>query len=968
MTRPLRASLALAATLSLLAVSGAFALSLPHLPHIPRVGPHASETAPRAARLKPGEWPQARSDVQVDPDIRFGALPNGMRYAIRKQSIPAGQAAVRFYIDAGSLEETDAQQGLAHFLEHMAFKGSKAVPENDMIKILQRHGLAFGADTNASTGFSQTIYKLDLPHTDDETVDTSLMLMREIASNLTLSQEAMDHERGVVLSEERTRDTPSYRILKSRFSFLFPGQRLPTRYPIGQVDVLKTAPVSQIADFYHRYYRPDRAVLVVVGDFDPAAMEAKIKARFGDWTPVGPAGTDPDLGKVKPRETEARLIVEPGAPLGLQMTWVRTPDLSADTLAKRRREIVRLLGFQVLNRRFQALARSPQPPFLAAGAFKADQEHSAEVTMVVANAAPDRWQPALDAMEQETRRAALYGVRQDELDREIVELRASLKAAAAGAATRRQAELADEIVGSLDDQEVVTNPAQDLAFFDSAVKDLKAKDVSEALKSLFNGAGPLLFVSTPKPVEGGDQALLTALKAFQKTEVSAPAAQAQVTWPYESFGPPGKVAESKDITDLETTFVRFENGVRLTVKPTKFRDDEVLVRVNIGRGMLDLPRDRQSLKWASGAVIEGGLKKISNEDMERVLASKVFGATFGVGEDAFVLSGTTRREDLDTELQVLTAYASEPGWRPQGFERIKAASKTLQDQYEATDSGVLGRDLSGLLHGGDRRFTFPSRSEMASASLADLQAQVAGHLAQDPIELVVVGDVSVEAATDAVARTFGALPPRKPLPPLDPAQEKVAFPAPTAQPLVLTHKGRADQAIAYMAWPTADFWSNPQRAREDAVMGEVMGLRLIEQIRQVQGATYSPSVSYSHSLVWTGWGYVSAAVEVPPQKLDGFFADVAKIAADLAAKGPTADELERAKKPRIDAIRKSQVTNQYWLSELSGAQEDPRHLDFIRQLVPGTERVSAVDVQRAAATFLQDAKAWKLEVRAQSAK
>lgn len=964
MTRPLRASLALAATLSLLAASVSSALPIPHIPHLPRVG----DSAAHAAKPKTGEWPQARSDVQADPDVRFGALPNGMRYAIRKQSIPAGQAAIRLYIGAGSLEESDQQQGLAHFLEHMAFKGSKAVPENDMIKILQRHGLAFGADTNASTGFSQTVYKLNLPHADEGTVDTSLMLMREIASNLTLSQEAMDRERGVVLSEERTRDTPGYRILKSRFAFLFPGQRLPTRYPIGKVEVLKTAPVSQIADFYHRYYRPDRAVLVVVGDFDPAAMEAKIKTRFGDWTPVGPAGPDPDLGKVRPRGAAAKLVIEPGAPLGLQMTWVRPPDLRPDSLAKRREDLVRILGFQVMNRRFQALARSPQPPFLSAGAFKIEQERSAELTMVVANADPNRWRPALDAIEQETRRAAQYGVRQDELDREITEMRASLRAAAAGAATRRQSELADEIVGSLPDDEVVTNPNQDLAFFESVVKDLKAKEVSEALRGMFKGSGPLLFMASPKPVDGGEQAVQAALAASEKAPVSAPAAPSQVTWPYESFGTPGKVVETKDITDLETTFVRFENGVRLTVKPTKFRDDEVLVRVNVGRGMRDLPADRQTLRWASGAVVEGGLKKISNEDMERVLAAKVFGVNFGVGEEAFVLSGSTRREDLPTEMQVLAAYASEPGWRPEGFERIKNAAKTLEDQYEATDSGVFSRDISGLLHAGDRRFTFPSRAEIANARLADLQAQVAPHLTGDPIEVVVVGDVSVEKATEAVARTFGALPPRKPPPPLTEAQQKMGFPAPVEHPVVLTHKGRSDQAIGYIAWPTTDFWSNPQHAREDAVLGEVMGLRLIEQIRQAEGATYSPSVSYSHSLVWDGWGYIAATVEVPPQKLDGFFADVRKIAADLRDKGPTADELERAKKPRIDAILKSQLTNQYWLNELSGAQEDPRHLDFIRQLVPGTERVSAADVQRAAQTFLQDAKAWKLEVKARSAK
>ncbi|HET6971919.1 MAG TPA: insulinase family protein, partial [Phenylobacterium sp.] len=190
-----------------------------------------------AAKLAPGQWPQVRSDVKADPDVRFGALPNGMRYAIRKQSVPPGQAAFRLWFGSGSMMETDQQAGLAHFLEHMAFNGSKDVKEGEMVKILERLGLAFGADTNASTSFSETVYKLDLPRTDAETVDTSLMLMREAASNLTLDQAAMNRERGVVLSEERARATPGYRILVDRLNFLMKGQRLPTRLPIGQVEV-----------------------------------------------------------------------------------------------------------------------------------------------------------------------------------------------------------------------------------------------------------------------------------------------------------------------------------------------------------------------------------------------------------------------------------------------------------------------------------------------------------------------------------------------------------------------------------------------------------------------------------------------------------------------------------------------------------------------------------------------------------
>jgi zinc protease len=924
----------------------------------------AAGSAPAAAAsAAPPSWPQAKSDLKPDPQIVFGVLPNGMRYAIRRQTIPAGQAALRLWIGAGSLNESDAQRGLAHFLEHMAFNGSKAVKEGEMIKILERLGLAFGPDTNASTSFEETVYKLDLPRTDDETVDTSLMLLRETAGELTIAPDAVDRERGVVLSEERARDTPGYRNTEARLGFFFAGQRLPERLPIGKVEVLKTAPADRIVDFYRRNYRPEHAVLVAAGDFDPAVMEARIRARFGDWRAAAPPLPDPSPGPVRPRGVEARLVVEPGAPLGLQLAWIRPPDRSADTIGKQRRQLVDQLGLAVLNRRFSALARGAQPPFLGASAGRYDQNQAADVTLVNTVSETSRWREALAAIEQEQRRAAQFGVRQDELDREIVETRANLRAAAEGGATRRPAELADEIIGSLSEHDVVTSPQQDLALFERLVKGIKAPEVSAALQRSFKGAGPLIFVSTPKPIEGGEATVLSAYRAAHAEPVRPPAASARIAWPYADFGPAGQVAEQHEVADLGVSFVRFANGVRLTVKPTAFRDDEVLVRVNIGRGLLDLPRDVQAATWAGGALVEGGLGKITNEDMERVLADKVYGVRFGATDDAFVLSGGTRTEDLPTELQVLAGYASDPGWRPEAFDRLKASGATIHDQYEATDSGVLSRDLGGLLHAGDRRWTFPGREAIAAATLADLRGQVGPRLAEGPIEVVVVGDVKTASVIEAVGRTFGALPPRPEPAPLSAEQRRTGFPAPNRAPLTLTHKGRADQSIAYIAWPTEDIWADRRRVWATSVLGEVLRTRLTEQIREAEGSTYSPSVNYAHSRVWTGWGYLAASVEVPPDHLQGFFDEVGKITADLRAKPVSEDELARARQPRVQGLQRARVTNQYWLAELSGAQADPRELDLIREVVPGATEVTAADVQAAAQAFLREDAAFRLIVR-----
>jgi zinc protease len=930
------------------------------------VGLATATHAQPAAQLP--RWPQATSDLKADPAIRFGVLPNGMRYAIMKNATPPGQVSMRLRFDVGSLMERDEQQGLAHFLEHMAFNGSTNVPtRGDMVKDLERLGLAFGADTNAGTSFDNTTYKFDLPKSDDQTVDTSLMLLREIASNLTLDQGAMDQERGVILSEERLRDTPSYRVTTQRYAFMMPGQRPPQRFPIGLVPVIQGAKADLIADIYHRYYRPERATLVIVGDVDPDAIEAKIKTRFGDWQGRGPAGADPDLGKVAPRGADFKVAVEPGSPTTFEVAWVNPPDLSLDSVTKQKRQIVERLALAVLNRRLGTLAREASPPFISAGAFHGDQLRAEQVTGVLVYSQPDHWKDALATAETEVRRAAQFGVRPDELQREVAETDASLKLAAAGAQTRRTPAMADEIAGSLDEGEVETSPADDLALFEATTKDLSAAQVSETLKGLFAGQGPLVFMSAPTQVDGGVAAVRTAFEAARTTPVTAPQAPQQVDWPYTSFGPSGKVVDRKDVTDLDAVMVKFDNGVRLTVKPTKFRQDQILVRVRFGDGLGGMAPDHQTITWAGGAFAEGGLRQISAEDSERALTGIVYGVNFSADAGSFELSGVTRPDDVASQLQVLAAYVSDPGWRPEAFERLRNYGLTLEDQYDATDSGVLARDLSGLLHAGDRRWTFPTRTEIGAETPAELKAVLAPALSGAPLEVIVVGDITVDKAIAAVADTFGALPKRPDPAPIAPPAHGARFPAPTATPVVETHTGRADQGVALVAWPTTDFWADPQGARVNNVLGRVLELRLTDVLRLKEGVTYSPNAGAISSSVFPHYGYVDAEMEAPPPKLDGFFVDVSQIAADLRTKPVTTDELERAKKPAIEALEKAAATNEYWLDGLAGAQADPRRLDALRSAEPSLERVSADDVQKAAATWLRDDTAWKLEIKPKTA-
>ena len=897
-------------------------------------------------------WAQTASDVAADPAVRFGVLPNGMRYAVMKNATPGGQTSLRLRIGSGSLEESDAEQGLAHVLEHMAFKGSTHVPPGEMLKILERDGLAFGPDTNAETGWTQTVFMLDLPKGDPALVDTGLMLLRETGSELLIDPSALATERGVVLSEERLRDTPDYRAEKAQLDLLAHDQLATRRFPIGLVNVIQTAPASLVREFYRANYRPDRATLIAVGDFDPAAVEAAIKARFSDWKPVGPPTAEPDLGQVEKRGLTVKVVQLPGAQTLTYIAWARPYDDSPDTTAKRRRETVENLALAVLNRRLSRLALSASPPFISADAGFQNLLHSDKVAVVEANSADGAWRPALAAIDQEVRRLTSFGVGKGEVAREIAQQRAGLVTAVAGASTRPTPELANGLAESVDEDEVFTAPVDDLAIYDAAVKNITAAEVDAAARAIFAGSGPLVELEGPTGVPEADVAKAYATSGA--VPVVAPTVQGALAWPYSQFGKPGVVTERHEIADLGVVTVRFANGVALSVKPTKFRQDQILVAVDVGHGRQDLPPDRPNALWAASALAEGGFKSMSYDDSQTVLAGHIYAANFSVGDNAFQFQGSTRPQDLATQMQVLAAYVADPGFRPEAFERLRQAYQTALPQLAATPGGVVRRDFEALIHAGDPRWATPTEAELAAARPRDLPDLLQRPLAQGPIEITIVGDVSVEEAIARTAATFGALPPRPASAPPAPASARTSFPAPTPSAVTLTDSGRPDQAMAIVAWPLTDFYKNMAGDRAALLAGEVLENRVIDKVRIGEGATYSPETQVALSETFPNYGLAYTAVEMPPQKIPAFFADIAAITADMGEHGVSEDELARARNPRVATIRKAQLTNEYWLVRLEGIIADPRRLGIIRTTLPDYEKVTVADIQAAARAWFVD--------------
>ena len=928
----------------------------------PVVAPAPAAPLPTPQQTGETAWGTPIYDVLPDPAVRYGTLPNGIKYAVLKNATPKDSASVRLGFDFGSAAEGEEERGLAHFIEHMAFNGSTNVPEGDMVKILERKGLSFGADTNASTGFDQTVYKLDLPQTSDDLIDTALMLMRETAGNLTIAPDAVDRERGVLLSERRTRDGFQLRRIEDYYKFVAPDTPYPNRLPIGTDAVLKDASADTIRSLYHRYYRPENATLVMVGDFDPAAVEAKIKARFADWQGVGPAGVPQPDGRIDlARPTSVDIFVDPAVPNLVTFDSFEPYRKTPDTQAEGRRALLEQLGNAIVSRRLEKIANAPGSAIIAGQASSGDFYETAKTAQLLVVANDGQWRDAVTVGETELRRALEYGFTQGELAEQLSNFELAVRTQAEQADTRRSPALAEQILATEDDDDIFSTPAFQFAFFERVKPTLTADAVDAAFRARWKGSAPLVHVSTKTPIEGGEAAVASVLQTASTQAVAAPVAGAAATFAYNDFGTPGQVVSDTTIPDLGIRTVRFANNVRLNIKRTDFEQGKVRYAVRVGSGELQLPADKPGLSFLMNQTFaNAGLGRQSYDELTQALAGRTVSAGLTASDDSFGAAGTTTPADLALQMKVTAAYVTDPGYRPEAQSRWAGLVPLISAQLDATPQAVAARDVGRLLASGDERFGIPRQADLQARSVDELKGALTPILADAPIEIAIVGDVDEAAAIAAVAQSFGALPTRQADFGAFDDRRAVRFPA-DREPVTLTHSGQADQALALAYWPTDDDADPVEEARV-TMLARVMGLMLLEEIREKLGATYSPNASASLSRVYRHYGTFGTSVIVEPGRADEVFAAVDRIAGELRAGEVDADLLDRARAPVLEGIAKSRRENGWWLGVAGRAQSEADRLDRVRQQEATVRGLTPADLQAMARKYLRDDRELQIRV------
>ena len=792
------------------------------------------------------DWSHLQGDVPADLQFRFGQLANGMRYAIRHNTTPGGTALVRMEIGSGSLAETASERGFAHFVEHMAFNGSTHVPEGEMIRLLERAGLAFGPDTNATTSFEQTQYKLDLPRNDPALLGTALMLMRETASELTFSEEAVARERGVVLAEKRDRNTYAFRELEDQLAFATPGAHYVDRLPIGTVETLNAATGATLRAFWAREYFPANTTLIVVGDLPMDAVEAAIQARFADWRPAPMAAlmpTKPDPGPIPyKRKDLTDIYVDPALSERVSAfrhgPWQEEPD----SVATRQKALLKRIGYEVVNRRLKRLARKENAPFRDAGFGTGDVFKVGRTTNLIVDTGDGEWKAGLRAAAREYHRALASGFAAAEVAEQVAIIRTATQDAAGSADTRQHGAYVDLVLDLVRNDKIPSTPQSALERFEAFVPAITPDTVMAALKDeAVPLEKPLLRFQGRTPPAGGAEAIRAVWEAAMAETLDTLAAADVGAFGYGDFGPSGTVVADTVEPALGIRAIRFANGVRLNLKHTEVERDRVWVNLNLDGGDMLATRDNPLAVEMVTALPAGGLGKHSEDELDSITAGRSVNLAVQAQDDNFVMAARTTPRDLELQLQLLAAAITDPGYRVEGEQNFRRGIANYFARKDATPGSALGAGIGGILSDGDPRFTLQPLEAYRALNFIKLRESIADRLAHGAIELALVGDIDEAQAIEFVARTFGALPPREP--DFQPYADRRDRPF-TADRTRRTihHTGPMDQAALRYVWLTTDD-RDPLETLKLELLERVVKLELTDQLREKLGKVYSPSAA-----------------------------------------------------------------------------------------------------------------------------
>jgi zinc protease len=895
---------------------------------------------------------QPAQPLPADPHVVTGTLPNGVRYYVRENRRPEQRAELRLVVNAGSILEDDDQLGLAHFVEHMAFNGTRNFEKQELVAYLESIGMRFGADLNAYTSFDETVYMLQVPTDSMAPLVQALQILEDWAHGITFDAAEIEKERGVVLEEWRLGQGAGERLRKQYFPTLFRDSRYAGRLPIGTPAVLETFTREQLVRFYHDWYRPDLMAVIAVGDFDAAVVERMIRDRFGRM----PAAASPRVRATYsvPGHAEALVAIatDPEATGTIvEVDW-KLPPQEHGTVAAFRHTLAGQLYGRMLNARLAEITQRSDPPFIGAGSSRGNLIRTQDVYALGAAVQDGGAERGLHALLTEAQRVVRHGFTASELERQKANVLRGFERAFAERERTESGVLAAEYVRAFLHDEAIPGIETEYELARQLLPAITLAEVNALAGVWMTGGSPVVIVTAPEREGVALPTQRSLLDVFDAAAAADIAAYDDVVSDVALLPVPptaGRITSSRPVPGIGATLLELSNGARVFLKPTDFKNDQVLMGA-YSPGGLSLVDDSvyASATFAAQLVSLSGVGELDAIQLEKVLAGRAAGVRAAPGELSEGMSGSASPRDLETLFQLAHLHFTAPRSDSVAFESFMSRMRAALANRGASPEAAFSDTFAVTLWQGHLR----ARPQDV-AMLDEIDRDTAFRIFRDrfadagDFSFVFVGAFDTDSILPLVETYIASLP----------SAGRVEQPRDTGMRPV---RGVVEKVVRRGVEPksqtritfTGAFDNTPQDRLSMALLVEVLDMKLRDVLREDLGGTYGVSVSHAVQRFPEGRYSLSIAFGAAPDRLEELVATVFTVLESVKAGGPDATALANVREQQRRAFETNVRRNEYWLSLLLRQSETGEPAADALAFPQRLDAVTAAQVQDAARRYL----------------
>lgn len=890
--------------------------------------------------------------LPIAPEIKIGKLSNGLTYYIRKNSRPEKKVELRLVVKAGSILEDDDQQGLAHFTEHMAFNGSKNFKKNDLVSFLQSIGVEFGADLNAYTSFDETVYILPIPLDKKENLDKGFLVLEDWASTVAFDNAEIDKERGVVLEESRLGKGANDRMNKVIYPKLFEGSKYAERLPIGKEDILKNFKYDVIKRFYKDWYRPDLMAVVVVGDLDPAEAEKMIKTHFEKLK--NPAKPRPrTYYTIESRKTSEGLVVTDKEATNhiLQILYSNKIAKPEVLVGDYRNQIVKGLFSAMLSQRMQELTQKPNPPYIFGGSNLGGFVHGYEVYSSFAVVSKAGAEPAISAVIQENERARRFGFTANELERTKKSMLRNIERSYNERDKSESKNYADEYIRNFLEQEPLPGIENEFSYYKQFLDGISLEEVNQLTAKLIpSNENKLVILQGPEKADFAiptNADLLLIANNAEKIPVTAYEEKVIAASLLEKAPEGGKIIFSKENKELGYHELTLGNGVKVILKPTDFKNDQVVMTATRFGGQSLYPdKDMYNAQYAATVVQQMGVKDISPTDLRKMLAGKTVNASPRISNLNEGMSGQSGSADVEAMLQLTYLYFTQPRKDEALFNSFVTKQQAMYQNLMSNPQAVYQDSMQMIMYNKHPRGPrVPKVEDFNKINLdraLDIYKERFGNATG--FTFILVGSFDVAKIKPLIATYLGSLP-------SSPASAS-SFKDLGIRPVKgvvkkEVKKGTEPKSFISMAFTGEAPYTDEASLKLQALI-EVLNIKLIESLREELSGIYGGGMR--GNLAKNPYNNYTINVSLPcgPENVDKLIKATMDEIQKIKDNGPAEADLTKVKETWTKQYQEDVKDNNYWLNKLQQSVEMGSNAGDVLTVEKRINAITTKDVKEAA--------------------